>query len=614
VAFDDSQRDLAMNWLGGGIGDKFSDPFFLESSSFIPTTLITALDYAGFLYYMNPQYQQASRRVVSHFITDFDFTGDAGDKDERDDFYDYLREGLNLPTVLLECGEEWAAYGNALYRIHFPFDRFLIDRRNDRLAEYSLDLFGRDAKFDLKSLTYEVQDPRTPGENHRIKLPFRDRRSTDMRRIRLRRLDPRRITLMPSWMSGKTQFIYRFEEWFLREIQIGRLNQVNETPLCMLKALANGQDFLFAEDEIYHLKNPAISGISNAGWGLPPTIANYRSIHQLQVYRKIDESVGLDYMLPFRLFSPNFNASTSDSTVNMLMTEWNSNISAVIGNRRKDQTAIHALPFPVNYQELGGQGKALVPKDVIEFQTNDMLDGMGYPAELFRGTLAMQNMPTAIRLFENSFGFLHSGFDGLCKWATRRILDYLNREQMRVELQLPSLADNIEKQYLYMQLVASGEISRAKAFKAIGIKDPVDEANERMDEDLKIEENRARKSEEFQRKMQAGSLTGGGGGDSGGPAPASGGSSPGGTTSGATPVTPLDIMSQAQEKAQELLQIQNVGDRRKELDKLRSTNPTLYAATKECMEQIRSQGESQGRAQAPQLAQQGAQPASPAAA
>ena len=53
-------------------------------------------------------------------------------------------------------------------------------------------------------------------------------------------------------------------------------------------------------------------------------------------------------------------------------------------------------------------------------------------------------------------------------------------------------------------------------------------------------------------------------------------------------------------EAQELLQIQNVGDRRKEMDKLRATNPTLYAATKEAMEQLRRKGESAGRQQAVQ--------------
>ncbi len=599
-----SDADNAFRWFGKQDSKDFGDPFFLQSTGFIPDSLQSALDYCGFLYYMNPQYQMASRRVVSHFITDLDFVGDAGDSAERKELYDYMIDGLLMKNSLAEAGEEWAAYGNGFYRIHFPFDRFLIDRRNGKTSEYSLDLFGHDAKYDYKNLKYNVLDPRAPREGKRVDLPFRDRKSTDMSRIRLRRLDPRRVTLLHSHISGRSQCIYRFEEWFIRDIQANRLHQINDTPICMLRAIAQGKDFLFNEDEVYHLRQPSISGISNAGWGLPPTIANYRSLHQLQVYRKIDEAVGLDYMLPFRLFSPNFQGQVSDSTTSLLLGEWNSSVSDMIANRRRDMTAIHALPFPVTYQEMGANGKTLVPKDVIEFQTNDMLDGMGYPAELFRGSMALQNMPTAIRLFENVFSFLHTGLNGMVKWTQKRVLDYLNREQIGVELQLPSLADNVEKQYLYMQLVASGEISRGRAFRAIGIKDPVEEAKARMDEDLEIEKSRARKSQEFQREMSSGQLqpeqnaqSGGGGGSPAGGSPVQG---------GGQAVTPLDIMSQAQEKAQEMLQIQAVGDRRKELDKLKATNPTLYAATKECMEQMRSQAGSQGRQQAGQMAQQGA--------
>jgi hypothetical protein len=584
-----------------GRPDKdFADPFFLDSTSYIPDSLQTALDYCGFLFYMNPQYQMASRRVVSHFITDIDFTGDAGDAEERSELYDYLIDGLLLKNVLAESGEEWAAYGNGMYRIHFPFDRFLIDRRDGKTSEYSLDMFGHDAQYDYKGLKYSVVDPRDPRSGKRVSLAFRDRKSTDMSRIKLRRLDPRRVTIMASHISGRNQYIYRFEEWLIRDVQANRMHQINETPICMLKAISQGKDFLFNEDEVYHLRQPTISGISNAGWGLPPTIANYRALHQLQVYRKIDEAVGLDYMLPFRMFSPNFGGEVSDATTSLLLGEWNGAISDIIHNRRKDMTAIHALPFPVTYQELGGQGKTLVPKDVIEFQTNDMLDGMGYPAELFRGSLAIQNMPTAIRLFEGVFSFLHTGLDGLVKWSVRRILDYLNREQIGVELQLPSLADNVEKQYLYMQLVASGEISRGRAFRAIGIKDPVEEAKARMDEDLEIEKSRTRKSQEFEREMAASTMQ---------PEQAqqgAGGSMGADPSAGGQAVTPLDIMSQAQEIATQLLQMENVGERRKELDKLRASNPTLHAAVKENMEKMRSQAGSQGRQQVGQMAAQGA--------
>lgn len=594
-----SDFDNNFRWFGNSGSKDFGDPFFLQSSGQIPDNLPSALDYCGFLYYMNPQYQMASRRVVSHFITDIDFVGDAGDSAERKELYDYMIDGLLIKNTLAEIGEEWASLGNGLYRIHFPFDRFLIDRRDGRLSEYSLDLFGQDARYDYKTLKYEVADPRAPLEKKRVSLPFRDRKSTDMSRIRLRRLDPRRMTMLYSAISGRAQCIYRFEEWLIRDVQASRLHQVNEMPICMLRAIAQGKDFLFNEDEVYHLKQPAISGISNAGWGLPPTIANYRSLHQLQVYRKIDEAVGLDYMLPFRLFSPNFNGQVSDASTSLLLGEWNSSVADMISARRRDPTAIHALPFPVTYQEMGGNGKALVPHDVIEFQTNNMLDGMGYPAEIFRGTMQMQNMPTAIRLFENVFSFLHTGFNGLVKWTGKRVLDYLNREQIEMELQLPSLADNVEKQYLYMQLVASGEISRGRAFRAIGIKDPVEEAKARMDEDLEIEKSRARKSQTFQREMSAGQLQ---------PEaqPNQGGSSVPGAENSGPAVTPLDTMSKAQEKAQELLQIPNVGDRRKELDKLKHTDPTLYAATKECMEQMRSQAGSAGRQQVGQMAQQAA--------
>ena len=85
--------------------------------------------------------------------------------------------------------------------------------------------------------------------------------------------------------------------------------------MSMLKAIALEQDFLFNEGQIFHFKAPTISGVSNYGWGLPETIANFRHIHQLQVLRKIDEAVGLDYMLPFRLFHPNASGQAGDPRV-----------------------------------------------------------------------------------------------------------------------------------------------------------------------------------------------------------------------------------------------------------------------------------------------------------
>lgn len=494
-------------------------------------------------------------------------------------------------------------YGNAFSRIHFPTDRWLVDTRGN-YVEYSFDMFDPvDIKYLWREVQYEVPDPKTmhleAKKRKTIKLPFFDRPSKDLSRIKLRKLDPRMVNLQHSFISGRTQVIYSFDPEFVSQIKKGLWWQANETPIPMLKAISKDEDFCFHEGHVFHFKAPTISGISNHGWGIPEVLANYRSLHQLQVYRKIDEAVGLDYMLPFRLFSPNTGPQVTDATVHMLMSRWGKEIGSIIKKRREDPFAMHALPFPVTYQEFGAEGKNLAPKDLIEFQTNDMLDSMGYPAELHRGTLAVQQIPTTLRLFQNSFHFIHRGFDNYLKWAVKRILDYLGRAQMSVELQLPSMADDLEARNIYMQLAAGAEIPRDIAYKPLGIDDPVGAIKRRMEEDIDIQRTQAKLQKDFEREQTLGSMDDvlnqqaqaqaeqeGGGGSGGGSA----------SQSEEDGATPMDRENEAKEKAQMLVEEQDQGVVKKELANMKASNPQMHAMVKEFMEQIRSEAESQGRA------------------
>jgi len=488
-------------------------------------------------------------------------------------------------------------YGNAFLRLHLPFDRVLIDHRDGKYKEYALPMFGSDVKYDYKAMKYDVPDPTTfdrPKEKRsRVKLDFIDRPSRDKSRIKLRKLDPRQIVLQHSFMSGKQQMIYRFEPEWVTMIKNSIMYQVNETPMSMLKAIALEQDFLFNEGQVFHFKSPTISGVSNYGWGLPETIANFRHIHQLQVLRKIDEAVGLDYMLPFRMFHPVPSAQASDPMNYMLMNRWGSEIREVIKRRRLDPFAMHALPFPVSYQEFGAQGKNLAPKELVEYHNNVLLDSMGYPAELFKGSLQVQQIPTAVRLFENSFHFVHQGFDRIVKWASGRICDYIGQQRLETSLQLPRLADDLERQRVYMQLAAGAEIPRSIAYGPFGIKDPVEAAKQRAQEDIEIEKEQIKLQADFQRQQQLGSMdtilaqqaqqTAGGSSPAGMEGAGDGGD-----------MNPLDIQNKAAEMAQQWLQMP-VGERQKQMAAVRTSNPNLHAMAKQKMEEMRSQAESQGR-------------------
>lgn len=574
----------------------FADPFLLPSSTAIPTELQSALDFCLFLYYLNPLYRRASTRVVSHFVTDIDFVGKDGDQDERDEFKNFLINELDLFGTLLEVGQEWAAYGNAFLRLHLPFDRVLVDHRNGKYKEYALSMFGADVKYDYKSMKYDVPDPvtfdRPKDKRERVKLDFIDRPSRDKSRIKLRKIDPRQIVLQHSFMSGKQQVIYRFEPEWVTMIKNSVMYQINETPMSMLKAIALEQDFLFNEGQIFHFKAPTISGVSNYGWGLPETIANFRHIHQLQVLRKIDEAVGLDYMLPFRLFHPNSSGQAGDPMSYMLLNRWGAEIKEVIKRRRTDPFAMHALPFPVTYQEFGAEGKNLAPKELVEYHNNVLLDAMGYPAELFKGSLQIQQVPTAVRLFENSFHFIHQGFDRIVKWVSKRICDYIGQQRMDVSLQLPRLADDLERQRVYMQLAAGAEIPRSIAYGPFGIKDPVEAAKQRAQEDIEIQKEQIKLQADFERQQQFGSMD-----NVVAQQNAGAGSSPAGNSVQAgdpQSMNPFDIQNKAAEIAQQWLQLP-LGERQKQMAAVRSSNPNLHAMAKQKMEEMRSDAESQGR-------------------
>lgn len=592
-----SKMDTDLSQLFGQSPSRiFDDPFLLPSSKHMPENLETTLDFCLFIYILNPQYAQASARVARHFITDFDYPG-KGSQEEQNQFDEFLHYQLMLPLFMAELGDETACYGNAFARIHFPFDRFLIDPRSATL--YALDYFGSKSKYHWKEMVYEVPDPKNPKS--KIKMKFQDRKSMDVSRIRLRKLPPKQIRIKHHPFSGTSEYVYMFDPEIIADVKKGRLHVVNDMPIKMLQAVAKNHDFAFDPDTIFHFKAPTISGISNQGWGIPGTLANFRNIYQLQVYRKLDEAVGLDYMVPFRLFSPAESTGPNDLINNVLMAGWSDNIAAIIDNRRRDKFAIHSLPFPVNYQEFGAQGKELTPHELMEYQTSVMLDGMGYPQELFSGSLQFVQIPTALRLFENSFMYIHVGFNQLTQWVSRRVRNYLNQPRMEIRLQRPSIADSLERKQLIFQLASMGEISRETGYDSLGIDNVQDEFKKRFKEDAARQVEQARMDAELKKQIETGQIMaepeqGAGsqpGSPAGGPVPAGGGGN----------TTPLDVQGQAASLAQYWMSLPD-GQRRTAMEAVRTTNPALHALAKEQMEVARRAGESQGRQMVNEQAQQ----------
>lgn len=599
-----TQSDLAATY--GNNSGKWHDPFITNSNLLIPDNFYTNLALARFMASKFPLYVQAAKRTVSHFITDIQFVGKTGDKDERDQLKSYLIDNLGILDAASQAGLEWFIYGNTFPRIYFPFNRYIVDRREGKYVERSIDIFPPEViQFDLDSMTYQVPDPKSQeplDTRPKVKFEFIDRKSNDSDRIKVRFIDPCRMILQMNNISGTIDYIYRFEEFFKADIKQGnKIYQVNETPKEMLQAIRRDQDFCFNSDSIFHMANNFISGISYNGWGIPPILLNYQSMHDAAVLRCLNEAIGLDYMVPIRVITPSASGQGAgmDAAASINLGPWTAMAKEFIKNKRQDPTAMHVLPFPVTYQEFGGSGRQLAPTDLIKLYDDKMLSEAGFPIEVFNMSLQMQVMPTAIRAFEATYIHLQRKLSNMIKWVNKKIRDYQELEQLDVKLALPSVADDMEKRHIWLQLAAGGEVSRETAYKAFSIDSAVEEAKRRAEEDIEIQKIKAKVQSDFEREMTIGSVNQTLDAmmqQQQAPPPGAMGPPPAGGSGGQAPgVTPLDIMQQAEEQAMQLLQIEDNGERRRAMNDLRATNPQLYAIVKQKMEEIRSQGASEGR-------------------
>ena len=600
---------------------KFGDPFILPSTDSFPSDIRSCLDLCLYLYKMNRLYGAACNRVASYFITDLEFT-EKGDKGAQNELRDLLVDTLQVFSHMQRAGMEWAIYGNAFVRCVEPFDRWLIDDRNDKYRAISLDTYPEHlVQYNWEDLTYTVPDlaaaaklsknDRKIDELPRIKLEFRDKPSGAADRFSIIFLDPRYIDLDTPHHANTTEYIYRIPPDMDSRVKSNKLHEINNTPRGLLEAIAKNKDFRFRKGEVYHFKSPTPCGISDSGWSVPEVLLHYDSLYQLQVYRKADFAVAQDFLLPMRVFTPNFGDQVGDTVMNLLMSKWRGEMTRMIAKRREDPTAIHALPFAANYNEYGGDGKRMVMHDVVEAYTDTLFDGLGFPRELFRGTLNPNQLPNAIRMFERHYEWLFAQMNGMLKFISRTVQRAYDSKEMDLKLKRPAMAYNAEWMQLRMQLAANREIPRKDVYPELGISDPESAQLRAVEEDQEIQRGTAELAKDFEKEREQGSMAdlamqaaeqamtgGGGGGGAGG-----GGGGGGLDYTSSSGDDPSMVQQRAQEVAAQWLQMHDAQphSHRKEMQRAEATNPTLYAAAKDAMEKMRSAAGSQGRAQVGQM-------------
>lgn len=564
--------------------DKFPNPFFDIASEYIPNDIVTILDWCDFLWLTMGTYRSAARRVVRYFLTEVILDGESDT--ERESFKKFLDDDLHLLVQLADIGDEFMTYGNVFISLYFPFKRMLICPKCK--TEYS-DKFLK-YKFTGKG-EFTASCPKCKFSGV---FTIDDRRDPDKTYTRIIRWNPKEIKLRTHPVSGRTTYFWDIPAEFSDKIRKGDLFYVSDTPQSILNCITDPNRkegtvlFEFDADAIYHMKESSLSGLPIKGWGIPPILPNFKLAYYIQVLRRYDEAIALDYIIPFRILYPDYGSSPhQDATVTMALDSFTSRLTQMVKNRRSDPTAVQIAPFKVGYQSLGGEAKTLAPKESLQLATDELLNAVGFPAELYRGSLSIQAFPVALRLFEKTWGALVEGDNDLIEWLLARICRHYMIGSITGKLRSVTLADDLERKALSLQAAAGMDISKGTAYLPFGI-DYMEEQRRVVEEQQALQRMQQEAMEESQAQQ---GLQG-----------ASGGGQPPAAQAGATPG---DVQEQAKGLAQQLLLQTPETMRRGELIKIKHSNSTLHALVIQEMDNMRQEMSRQGGAQMMQQAQQG---------
>ena len=557
---------------------KFPNPFCDIASEYVPRDLNQIFEWCEYLMLSVTPFRTVAQRVVRYFLTELVLEGQSDD--EREKYEDFLNDQLHLLQQLAEMGDDYMTYGQAFVSVFFPFDRFLICPH----CGTTYHVATQNYKFDRRTGAFKIDCKRCGATQ--VEAKREDRRSPDTARVRLIRWNPKDIRLRVHPISGKIEYYLKLDSQFVARVLEGESFYLNETPWAIVDACLKSEKskkeylFKFKEDAIYHMRCSTLAGLPIKGWAIPPIMPNFKLAYYVQLLRRYDEAIALDFIIPFRVLFPNNTSPQGQdalSTINM--SSFIGSMQKMINAKRKNLTDIQIAPFSVGYEMLGGEAKTLAPKDNIALAVDELLNAMGFPAELYKGTLSIQAFPVALRLFEKQWNSLVDGFNDFIAWLLKRLSRHFMWGEVTGSLRSVTLADDIERKALSLQAAAGMDISKQTAYRPLGI--DFMEEQRRVVEEQEVIQKLQREAMERAQAQQA---------QGGGQSPEGGGGAP---SYGATPG---DVYEQAKALAQQLLLQTPETMRRGELIKIKHSNPTLHALVLQEMDTMRQDMARQGQA------------------
>jgi hypothetical protein len=575
--------------VGDNGRDRYSNPFYNVPLQYLPMNIEGMLLWAEHFLYRNGFYKQALNRIANYFITSLTIECD---DEEAKKTYQKTLDNLHWKQVCAKAGLNLLAYGNEFITVNQGFYRYLNcpqcgkSSNIDKLQNYE---FNKN-KYSMACLKCGYK-----GEHKCVDKP-----ANDVAKIHVVHWPAKEIKIRHEETTGESEYFWDIPQQYAKKVTTKNNKFYSKkTPQIIYECVQNKTMLAFNTKNFVHIKLDTPSTIRTDGKAIPPSMFIFEDFFMLQTLKRYNEVICFEDIAPFRVISM---GDSSNPAANPLLNQngavWTNAVDNMIEEHRRDPGSYHKFAFPLNYQQLGGEGTKLAPVDMMEHAKNSILNALDVPVEMFQMTFQQQAAGPMLRMFENAWSVVPSNYNILLEHMGNVIGNILGLPKAKISLIPITFSDDMDRKSVISQLVSANAIARSELLKLYNF-DYEDQVRKKMQEDRvtqEIQQEEQEKDQIAQATQQSlmQMLQGGQQGQPGQPGQQAGGGGGG---------TPQDALEKAQQIAQQLFPMDGA-QRRSQLQQIKGQDQDLYAQVKSQLEQMTSQSKSQGLQGAKQQAAQ----------
>lgn len=441
---------------------KYPLPFFDLSQARMPKTITDIYKWCLYYYVSTPLIPAAINKLSTYPVTKPIVTH----KDEaiKEKWEQLLISDLNIQFFLSQLNLDWCLFGNSFGAIYIPFKRFVSCKE----CKLKIPMHGADwrVKFEKKGVIFKHK---CPACDKIVASDIYDQTSKRTKDINLIRYEPQHIKTIADVATGKIKYLWDIPKDYKTIIKSGDYPEMIENaPYEVLVAIAKNKPMLLDDNNIFHMKRPNPSGAYN-GLGLPLIIHALKWTYYLHVLQSAQEAIAEDKLVPTDFLFPDASRGVANSpSMTMNFATFQKKIKEGLAKKAKDPDHKILTPVPVGQARVGGDGRAMLLSQEIEWVSKQIISSMGVPIEFVYGGLTWTGSSITLRMLENSLTGMRDQADRFLAFIVKHIHASMGIEKADIKLAELKMADDIQRQQMAVNLAASRDISKTTLLSEMG--------------------------------------------------------------------------------------------------------------------------------------------------